>query len=1036
MTLNNQKVKALTDFSPLPQLLKTLTFKVLTISLLLAAACGNRSSGAPDAGLDAGNPQSDGGASDAGLLPDGGPLPVEVRVRAILPGVGPTTGGGNAIVSGSGFVQGFAQRGGADVTLRTTLRIGGAAATSLDVLDDNRIELTIPAGAAGPADVSVSNPNGTGTCTGCFRYVTPVRVLSIAPAAGPSEGGTAVTIHGQGFTPATLLTLGGRELIQLQLVDAQTATGLTPRGPAGPASLLALTRDGRDELRSAFVYQDPLRVDFVDPGTVATAGGTRVTVSGRGFSPQAQVTLDGAPAATDWIDSDHLSAVAPAHAAGAVDVTVTEEGALSATLPHGLVYVDPGAPFALLAVVPAHGPLAGGACPATCVRLLGSGFTGATQVLFGAVAATLHPRDDRQFDVDLPAGAAPGLVDVTVVAGGAQQTLAQAFRYDALAVRSLSPASGPVAGGTAVTVSGTGLTADVRVGALPLTAVQVAPDGTSLTGTTAAGSPGLADLIVRSGDLEAILPAAFLYTAPLALAQVSPALGAQAGGTRISIYGRGFGPGLAASIDGSNVTGLSVVSPTEATGLTPPGTPGARPVIISLGGAQDTLASGFTYFDPASTLGGGSGGPVLGVLNVSVLEGSAYKKGGVPGASVTVTTHDGGQLAGLTDARGQITFSDDRLVLPSTVTADKPLYDAVTVGGVATASLSVYLSGPPGPPPPPPDPPPPPPPPLQPASISGHVFGFKLAPSTVLSATQRAVARVFIARRDINSLPPFSPPARDFVTVTDDGGAFSFPKLYSLDPTTLYAVFGIEDSATTPAGFEPVLLGILRAVQPNPAKPIDNADLTLDTHLDQSVDVTVLDPPSSAVGHDAAIDLDLGSAGVIPLDRVVEGSDAAHLHFRHLPAAAGQGFVFIDQAGKWNGSAIVPPVSTYLRRVFNDLSAGATLGPLLSFPVPADPLPAFDGQLRWSVPGSSPLQANLQQVTVGDVSWQVILPGDARAVMMPPELRATLKPGAHDWSITTSVAPGFDFEHWNYDDLYSSAWTAYAYASGSFTVPP
>ena len=1038
MMLKTVKVKALSNNPPLPEFIKALTFKVLSISLLLAGACGSHPAGAPDAGPDAGNPQSDGGTPDAGLLPDGGPLPVDVHVRAILPGFGPTTGGGSAIVSGSGFVQGFAQRGGADVTLRTTLRIGGAAAASLDVLDDNRIELTLPAGAAGPADVSVTNPNGTGTCTGCFRYVTPVRVLSISPASGPSAGGTAVTIHGQGFTPATLLTLGGRELIRFQLVDAQTATGLTPRGPAGPASLLALTSDGRDELRSAFVYQDALRVDFVDPGTAATAGGTRLTLSGRGFTPQAQVTVDAAPAATDWIDSDHLSAVAPAHAAGAVDVTVSDAGALSpsATLPHGLVYVDPGAPFALLAVAPAHGPLAGGTCPATCVRLLGSGFTGATQVLFGAAAATLHPRDDRQLDVDLPPGAAPGLVDVTVVAGGAQQTLPQSFRYDALAVRSLSPATGPVAGGTAVTVAGAGLTADVRVGALPLTSVQVAADGTSLTGTTAAGSPGLADLVVRSGDLEALLPAAFLYSAPLALAQVSPPLGAQAGGTRIAIYGRGFGPGLAAAIDGAPVAGLTVVSPSEVTGLSPPGTPGARPVTLSLAGVQATLAAGFTYFDPASTLGGGNGGPLLGVLNISVLEGSAYKKGGVPGATVTVITHDGGQLSGLTDARGQITFSDDRLVLPSTVTADKPLYDAVTVGGVATASLSVYLSGPAGPPPPPPDPPPPPPPPLQPASIGGHVFGFKLPPSTVLSATQRAVARVLIARRDINSLPPFSPAARDFVTVTDDGGTFSFPKLYSLDPTTLYAVFGIEDSATTPPGFEPVLLGILRAVQPNPATPIVNADITLDTHLDQSVDVAVLDPPSTAVGHDAAIDLDLGSAGVIPLDRVVEGSDATHLHFRHLPAAAGQGFVFVDQAGKWNGSAIVPPVSTYLRRVFDDLSAGVTLGPLLSFPVPGAPLPAFDGQLLWSVPGSSPLQANLQQVRVDDVSWQVILPGDARGVAMPPELRALLKPGAHAWSITTSVAPGFDFAHWNYDDLYSSSWTAYAYASGTFTVPP
>ena len=999
-------------------------------------ACGHRAAPSPaDAGADGGDPQQDGGAPDAGLLPDGGPIPVQVHVRAILPATGPTTGGGTALVTGSGFVDGFAQRGGNDVTRLTTLRVGGAPATSVDVIDDNRIELTLPAGAAGPADVAVTNPNGTGTCAGCFRYVTPVRVLSIAPASGPSAGGTAVTVRGQGFTAATLFTLGGRELIGFQVVDGQTLQGLTPEGAAGPASLLALTRDGRDELRSGFVYQDPLRVDFVDPGVAATRGGARVIVSGRGFTPQARVSIDGVAAPTGWLDGAHLAAVAPAHAAGAVDVTVTDAGPLTATLPRGLAYVDPGGPLALLALEPAHGPLAGGACPAACVRLLGAGLGAATQVLVGAAAATLHPRDDGQLEVDLPAGAATGLVDVTVVAGSARQTLAQSFRYDGLAVRSISPGSGPLAGGTQVTIAGQGLTADVRVGALPLSAAQVAADGSSVTGTTAAGSPGPADVVARSGALEARLPGAFLYTAPLSIAQVAPALGAQAGGTRVTLYGRGFRPGLSAAIGGAAVTGLSLVSPSEAAGLTPPGAPGAAPVSVALGAAQDTLAPGFTFFDPASSLGGGTGGPLLGVLNISVLEGSAYKKGGVQGASVTVTLHDGGQLAGLTDARGQITFSDGRLVLPSLVTADKPQYDAVTVGRVETANLTVFLSGPAGPPPPPPDPPPPPPPrPPQPATLGGHVFGFKLPPQTVLSPTQRQVARVFIARRGIDSLPPFAT-APKFTTVTDDGGAFTFANLYSLDPTTLYAVFGIEDAATTPPRFEPLLLGILRGVQPDPAAPTTSSDITLDTHLDQSVDVTVLAPPGPSIGHDAAVDLDLGSAGAIPLDRVLEGSDATHLHFSHLPAAAGQGFVFVDLAGQWTGSSVAPPVSTYLRRVFSDFSGGVTLGPLLAFPVPAA-APAFDGRLSWTVPGSSPLQANLQQLRVGDAGWQVILPGDVRAVVMPPELRALLKPGTYPWSITTSVAPAFDFAHWNYADLYSSAAVAYAYANGSFTVPP
>ena len=457
---------------------------------------------------------------------------------------------------------------------------------------------------------------------------------------------------------------------------------------------------------------------------------------------------------------------------------------------------------------------------------------------------------------------------------------------------------------------------------------------------------------------------------------------------------------------------------------------------MGAGGATDSLAAGFTYFDPTLEQGGGSGGPLLGVLNVTVLEGSIFKTGGVPGATVQVLLHDGALLAGLTDANGQITFSDGRLVLPAQVTALKDQYDSITVAGVQTASLTVSLEGPAGTPPPPPNPTPPSPQPLQPASVGGHVYGFKLAPGTTLSPTQAAVARVFIARSGVYALPPFAG-APPFFTVGDDGGPYTFTNLYSLSPTTFYAVFGIEDSATTPSTFSPILLGVLRGVRPDPAKAITSADIILDTHLDQSVDVTVLDPPGVSGGHDAFVDLDLGQDGAIPLGRVTQATDPYHLHFANLPEAAGQGFVFVDQYGRWTGTGITTPVSTYLRRVFGDLSGGVTLGPLLPFPALQQSGP---GTFAWTT-AASPLQPNLQQLRVQDgtpqqdTSWSVLLPGDVRQIAMPDPIRARLQAGSHGFSMVTSVAPGFDFAHWTYSDLYSGNWTAYAFADGTFTAP-
>jgi hypothetical protein len=130
-------------------------------------------------------------------------------------------------------------------------------------------------------------------------------------------------------------------------------------------------------------------------------------------------------------------------------------------------------------------------------------------------------------------------------------------------------------------------------------------------------------------------------------------------------------------------------------------------------------------------------------------------------------------------------------------------------------------------------------------------------------------------------------------------------------------------------------------------------------------------------------------------------------------------------------------VSTYLRRVFGDVSGGVTLGPLLPFPVLQQTGP---DTFSWTS-SSSPLQPNLQQLRVQDgtqkqdTSWSVLLPGDVRQISMPDVVRARLQKGTHGFSIVTSVSPNFDFAHWTYSDLYSGSWTAYAFADGSFTVP-
>lgn len=75
-------------------------------------------------------------------------------------------------------------------------------------------------------------------------------------------------------------------------------------------------------------------VTEVAPATAGTAGGDLIVLTGTGFATATAVTVGGSAVDTDdWesTDDSHISMVAPAHASGEVDVTVTNPGGTSAT---------------------------------------------------------------------------------------------------------------------------------------------------------------------------------------------------------------------------------------------------------------------------------------------------------------------------------------------------------------------------------------------------------------------------------------------------------------------------------------------------------------------------------------------------------------------------------------------------------------------------------------------------------------------------------------------------------------------------------
>ncbi|HAK94622.1 MAG TPA: hypothetical protein DCM87_06375 [Planctomycetes bacterium] len=441
-------------------------------------------------------------------------------VASVTPARGPVSGGTAVVIEGTGF----ADAPGVEVFF------GDGRATSVSVeAEGTRINATTPAAARpGRVDVKVENSFGEGVLAGGFTYFDPaageVTIESVTPPHGPLAGGTLITITGTAFTYTGDLRvlLGDRELVGTEVIDSQTVRGTTPPGAApGPVNVQVLCANGDANLPDGFTYLASMRIDAVVPDNGPVAGGTTVTISGAGFTTLQDTTVRfGAATAsiTELPDSGTIVCVTPAAAAaGSVDVTVTSSNG-QAVLADGFLYY---APLALASVTPASGPLAGG----TSVELKGAGFTAADDmtVRFGEnVTASVNVVDSETLYCVTPAGAAPGAVAVTITRfeGTETATLADGFTYLPPAspprIDSIAPASGPVTGGTQVTISGDFFTAagtEVRIGA-NLLQNAVVQSATTITGRTPAGQAiGPVDVTVATPHGQAVLEDGFLYTA-------------------------------------------------------------------------------------------------------------------------------------------------------------------------------------------------------------------------------------------------------------------------------------------------------------------------------------------------------------------------------------------------------------------------------------------------------------------------------------------------------------------------------------------
>ena len=435
-------------------------------------------------------------------------------------------------------------------------------------------------------------------------------VTAISPTSGTANGGTSVTITGTGFLAGATVSFGGTAAANVNVASSTSITATTPAHAAGTVSVVVTNTDAQaGTLNNGFTYtsSNPApTVTSISPTTGTTAGGTSVTITGTGFLAGATVSFGGTAATNvNVVGSTSITATTPAHAAGAVNIVVTNTDAQAGTLPNGYTYGNP-APT-VTSIAPSTGTANGG----TSVTITGTGFlTGATVTLGGTAATNVNVVGATSITATTPAHAA-GAVSVVVTNTDTQTgTLNNGYTYTssnpAPTVTSITPNTGASAGGTSVTITGTGFLtgATVTLGGTAATNVNVVGP-TSITATTPAHAAGAVTVTVTNTDAQSgSLTNGYTYSNPApTVTSITPNTGSSAGGTSVTIAGTGFLAGATVSLGGTAATAVNVGSSTSITATTPAHAAGAVNVVVTNPDTQSgTLTNGYTY---TTSTGGG-----------------------------------------------------------------------------------------------------------------------------------------------------------------------------------------------------------------------------------------------------------------------------------------------------------------------------------------------------------------------------------------------------------------------------------------------
>ena len=389
----------------------------------------------------------------------------------------------------------------------TTANLNGVAAVNADtawVVGDGNTLLRTTDGGAGswlpPAIAGV-----TPAVVGAYSY----------PAL-------TVTISGSGFRGGNLrVNFGNTASDSVTWLNASTIQAVAPGGISGTHSLTVINEDGQQAMRErAVTFLPPPVVTRYAPWHAPAAGGYEVTIDGYNLQSVKRATFhrpDGPETCpVTVVDATRVLVTVPASAtrpAGNASLVIgTAENQWTSA--DDFLFDPAGGPsFSVTSLAPVVAP----EFTLFTVMVEGTGFTSDTTLELCDRAVTITGRSPTQI-VGQVSGTTPGLCRL-VASNDAGDYLAVEpalllTRSPVPTISQISVPTGPAAGGSTVTITGTSFEPTDTVTFDGYEATITAQTATSLTVLTPPHAPGTVSVFVMTVDLArsaAVLPAAYTF---------------------------------------------------------------------------------------------------------------------------------------------------------------------------------------------------------------------------------------------------------------------------------------------------------------------------------------------------------------------------------------------------------------------------------------------------------------------------------------------------------------------------------------------